>query len=378
MNEQERQQGPVIPGQMVPPSPQDTIWKSSTLIIAVILLVVIAGGIYFYFHRTSSSISIKDSKNSVIFDDSNLKISYTSPAISENSAPIFNSLSSNSVTPSDMTTLTQYISSSTATNLPPISQVNKILSKYQPLLKVFDESATKPYQCYLGKGESCFLNSVRGMTYLAGTRALVSFEQNKIAEAQVTAKNLVSLGKNITAQADAEITILVGWIAQKTGYSVLSIVNSRDKNPSYTESEKSDLTAQLRNEHKKVLQYSYTRMAEGIDFITSPEKRPVNQATSAEDEEYVNQYRKAIAENPTAWNPLETKKYFFDSYKIMISNVDLPCGANLPESKIETGFNPDNQKAENYIGKTLYSTAYSGLNTLNVKRCEVEMAIKNL
>jgi len=216
------------------------------------------------------------------------------------------------------------------------------------------------------------------MTYLAGVRALVSFGQNKTTDAQKTASVLVSLGKNITANADTEITLLVGWVAQKTGYSVLSIVNSKNKTPLYSETEKNALITQLRNEHKKVFQFGYTRMAEGIDFMTSPEKRPANQATSAEYEEYVNEYRKAIAENPGAWNPTETKKYFYDSYKIMISNVDLPCGANLPESKIETGFNPNDQKTENYIGKTLYSTAYAGLNTLSTKRCEVETAIQNL
>jgi hypothetical protein len=379
MNEQERQQGPVVAEQIVPPSPQNTIWKSSALILGIILIVVVAGGLYFYFHKTSSLVSVKDSTSPVTFNDADLKISYTSsPSISDNSAPAFNAISGNSVAPADTTILTQYIASSTPTNLPPVTQANKIISKYQPLLKIFDENATKPYQCNLGKGESCYLNSVRGMTYLAGVRALISFEQNKISDAQTTAKNLVSLGKNITAQADAEITLLVGWVAQKTGYTVLSIVNSKNKAPTYTETEKDTLIAQLRSEHKKVLQYSYTRMAEGIDFITSPDKRPVNQATSAEDEEHVNKYRKAIAENPAAWNPIETKKYFYDSYKIMISNVDLPCGANLPESKIETGFNPDDQKAENYIGKTLYSTAYSGLNTMNAKRCEVESAIQNL
>jgi hypothetical protein len=138
------------------------------------------------------------------------------------------------------------------------------------------------------------------------------------------------------------------------------------------------LIIKLRNEQKKVFQYSYTRFSEGVDYITSPDKKPINQATSADDESTVNDYRKAIAENPNSWNPTETKKYFYDSYKIMISNIDLPCGANLPESKIETGFSPEDQKTENYIGKTMYSTTYAGLNTLNAKRCEVEMAIQNL
>ena len=123
------------------------------------------------------------------------------------------------------------------------------------------------------------------------------------------------------------------------------------------------------------MQYAYTRISDGIDYITSPDKKPLNQVTTADDEEYISEYRKAIAENPSAWNPIETKKYFYDSYKIMISSVDLPCGANLPESKIETGFNLNDEKTENYIGKTMYSTAYAEIDGLNTKRCEVESAI---
>jgi hypothetical protein len=245
------------------------------------------------------------------------------------------------------------------------------------LLTTFDENATKPYLCNLGKGESCFLSSVRDMAYLAGVKALVLFEQNKVADAQKIASNLVNLGKNVTANADAEITLLVGWDAQKTGYSVLSIVNSKNKKPLFSEAEKSALITQLRNEQKKVFRYGYTRMAEGIDYMTSLDTKPVNQVMSMDDEAMMAGYRKAIAEDPNAWNPIETKKYVYDSYKIMISNIDLPCGANLPGSKIETGFNPEDQKTENYIGKTMYSTGYAGLDAFSAKRCEVEMAIQN-
>ncbi|MES2215766.1 MAG: hypothetical protein V4481_00535 [Patescibacteria group bacterium] len=380
MNEQERSV-PIAPEQVVPPAQENPPRKSKAtiLVILVILLLLLVGGWYFFSQRKISSTPVKDSVTPIVFDDSDLKVSYPEPSlISENSAPAFSAVNSSLVTSADMTILTKYIASSTPTSIPPVTQANKILSAYPILVKTFDENATKPYQCNMGKGESCSLNAVRGITYLAATRALISFRQNKIADAQKTASSIVSLGKNITANADAEITLLVGWITQKTGYSVLSIINSKNKTPLFSEVEKNALITQLRNEQKKVFQYSYTRAAEGIDYITSPDKKLVNQAMSTDEEAIVNEYRKTIAENPNAWNPTETKKYFYDSYKIMISNIDLPCGANLPESKIEMGFNPGDQKTENYIGKTLYSSAYAGLNSLSTKRCEVEAVIKNL
>lgn len=380
MNEQERQ-GPIVTEQIVQPSPENTFQKSKTsLIVAIVIIIVlIAGGWYFFSQKKSSFTTIKEYRDHVTFDDSDLKISYTiTPTVSENSAPAFNALSGNLVTSEDVNTLTKYIASSTQANLPPIIQANKIISKYPDLLKVFNENATKPYQCNLGKGESCFLSAARGMTYLAGAQALVLFEQKKTADAQKTASDLISLGKNIAANADTDIALLVGWAAQKTGYSISSIVNSKSKTPLFSEAEKSALITQLRNEHKKVFQYSYTRTAEGIDYITSPDKKPISQAMSSDDEAIIDQYRKAIAENPEAWNPTETKKYFYDSYKILISNIDLPCGANLPEGKVNINFNPEDQKTENYIGKTMYSTTFASLNTLSVKRCEVESAIQNL
>lgn len=380
MNEQERQ-GPVVPEQIIQPSPKNTIQKSKTSLIVTIIIVIvlIAGGWYFFSQKKSSFTAIKESKDFTTFDDSDLKISYTiTPTVSENSAPAFNALSGNLVTSEDVNTLTKYIASSTTANLPSITQANKIISKYPDLLKAFNENATKPYQCNLGKGESCSLNAARGMTYLAGVQALILFEQKKETDAQKTASNLISLGKNISANADTDITLIAGWAAQKTGYSISSIVNSKSKTSLFSEAEKSTLITQLRNEHKKVFRYSYTRTAEGIDYITSPGKEPTGQTIFPDDEEIIGQYRKAIAENPEAWNPTETKKYFYDSYKILISNIDLPCGANLPEGRVDINFNPEDQKTENYIGKTMYSTTFASLNTLSVKRCEVETAIQNL
>lgn len=378
MNEQENQ-GTIVQDQIVQPSPKNPILKTVIFVIAILLVILIAGGLYLFSQKKTSSSSIKDSTNPIVFDDSDLKISYAGiPSISENSAPVFRVLGPNSATPADTAILTKYIASSTPTNLPPIAQANKIISAYPALLKVFDENSTKPYQCYLGKGESCPLSIVRSMTYLAGVRALVSFEQNKIADAQKTAMNIASLGKNITANADAEITLLVGWIAQKTGYSILSIINSKNKAQIYSETEKNALITQLRNEQKKVSQYSYTRTAEGIDYINSPEKKPASHTIPAYNESFIDEYRKAISANPKSWNPTETKRYFYDSYKIMIANIDLPCGANLPKSVINIGFDPKDQNTENYIGKTIYSTGYADLNSLSSIRCEVESAIKNL
>jgi hypothetical protein len=379
MNEQVRQ-GPTVPEYMVPPLPINSSRKNRVWIIIFLIIIIafVVGAWYYFSVNTTSTTPIKEQTNPITFDDSDLKISYAATSsVSENSAPAFGAINSKSVTSADIDSLTKYIASSTAKNLPPITQANKIISAYPALLKAFDENATKPYLCNIGKGENCPLNSTRNMSYLAGVKSLVLFEQNKIAEAQKNASNLVALGKNITANADADITLLVGWVVQKIGYSVSSILNSNSKTPTLSETDKNTLITQLHNEQKKVFKYAYTRVVELIDYISSSDKKPVTQVVSADDESILAEYRKAIAENPNSWNPTETKKYFYDSYKIMISNVEIPCGAAIPESRIETGFNPEDKTSENYMGKKIYSTSYAGVNSLNVKRCEVETAIRN-
>ena len=104
---------------------------------------------------------------------------------------------------------------------------------------------------------------------------------------------------------------------------------------------------------------------------------------SAEDIATADEYRKSIALG--SFNLEETKKYFYDSYKIQIANVDLACGStmvNAPydfSSEVNTATTTSNQSSvENYVGKILYWTTYPSLDDLNMKRCELEALINSL
>lgn len=114
-----------------------------------------------------------------------------------------------------------------------------------------------------------------------------------------------------------------------------------------------------------------------IDYIVSPNNKPTK-TLSTDDENFVNQIRQEAAASSTAWNPTETKKYFYDSYKIAISNVDLACGVDPVNSKMKFDLSLENSQTENYIGKTIYSSSYPTLDSSNKKRCSIENLIQNL
>lgn len=352
-------------------------------LLAAIALLVIGGGVYFYSQKKSASMVLptnkvpSNTKDSTAFNDSDLRISYISISNSNNSAPAFNAVKANSITKSDLDFLSKYVTNYSPTNLPPVAQSQKILSTYPDLLNIFDANANKKYQCSVLIEDTCRFQSIRDISNLAGLRALVSFQQNKSNQAETTAYNLIALGKNVTANADEVIPLLIGWPVQKLGYSILSTIRPKENTALFTDSEKGILITQLRQEHKNVLRYAYTRAAEGIDYITYPNKKP-SIILTPDDEDMVATYRKGVAASPTAWNPNETKKYFYDSYKIALLNIDLACGATPATSKMELNFNPRNQQTENYVGKTMYTTTYASLDTLSQKRCAIENLIQNL
>ncbi len=363
-------------------------------LLIVIAVLVIGGGVYYFTKKAPASqvnniqSSIPDQSgitntnnvsSSPISTDSDLKISYVKIPASNNSASTWNSISATAIAKSDLDFLGKYFGSYSSTNLPPLSQSTALLAKYQSLLATFDSAIQKQYQCSIDMGESCLLNSVRYTSQVAALRAVVSMEQKKLTDAQKEAEGVVSAGKQVTANADDVIPLLVGWLSQKLGYGILNTIHQNQGGTYLAADKKAQLIATLRQEHKTVLKFMYTRYAELVDYITSPSNKPADKALASDEEDQVNTYRKEATASSNAWNPTETKKYFYDSYKIAISNVDLPCGST-PANSIIGNFSAKNTTVqdENYAGKKIYSTLYPSLDNLSVKRCDVENLISSL
>ncbi len=375
----------IPPSQIQPPVVSGKS-KTKIILIGIILIVVIIVGIVFAFSSKKSTTQNKQSATTLTtqvsntlqessgFNDSDLRISATRISDTINSAYAFSAIKSDAISKVDQDFLTKYFGNYSSKNLPPINQSQKILTTYSNLLSIFDANVSKQYQCLFESGDTCSLQSLINIGNLASLRALTLFQQNKSSQAQSAASSIVNFGKNVTANADSVITLLVGWSVQNLGYNILATVQPKG---AISSSDKSTLIANLRNEQKKVLQYMYTAVAKEIDYITSPNNKP-SRPLDADEEDLINTYRKGAATTPTAWNPNETKKYYYDSYKIALSNVDLACGATPATSKMDLNFNPQDEQTENYVGKTLYSTGYASLDTLSQKRCAVETLIQNL
>lgn len=348
-------------------------------LLIIIIILLIAGGGYYLFSKKQLDIyqvslsnqKITDSKK---FDDSDLKISLIRIPDSENSSSAFNAIKSDAISPPDQNFIKQYFINYSSKKLPPITQSQKILDSYSNLLTIFNNNSNKKYQCSFVFGDTCSLTSIRNMAYLSGIKATTLFQQNKSIEAQGVASDIVIFGKNITANSDEVITLLVGWSIQNIGYNILTTVKSINR---VSNDEKTNLISNLRLEQKNVLRYLYTYTAEQIDYITSSDKKPTRPLYS-DEEDLINIYRNNISINPKSWNPDETKEYFYKSYKISLSNIDLDCDKTPTTIKINTDFNPQDESAENYIGKTFYSTVYASMDSLSKKRCDIEKIIQNL
>ncbi len=349
------------------------------LLPIIIVVVVVGGGIYLFsqnrpFAGTPKTQVSGTTQTSLSFNDSDLRILATRISDSVNSAPVFNTIKSDVITKTDQTFLVKYLGRYSSNSLPPIEESQKILATYSNLLDIFDTNVKKQYQCLFTLGDVCSLQSIRNIQNIIGLRAVTFFQQNKSSEAQSTAYDIVSLGRSITTNADSANTLLVGWSVQNLGYDILTTIKQKGI---ISVNDKLALIANLRKEQKKVLQYMYTGTADEIDYITSPNNKPSRQLDH-DEEDLVNTYRKGASANPTAWNPTETKKFFYSSYKIALSNVDLACGSTPVDSMLNFDFDPQNQQTENYVGKMLYATTYASLDTMSQKRCVIENLIQNL
>lgn len=341
---------------------------TSPIIFAIVVATVLVVAAFLYLNYPTTKNAERN------FNDADLKLSYVRIPDEVNSVSIFNTAGSKTTTKADQDFIARYITSTTTKPYPPVAEAQKILNRYPDLIKALADSKNMDYQCSLDLGETCQFGTLRTIGNLAALKSFVQFQQKKTDEATVTAKDIVALGKKITAHNDNILSLLVGWIVQSRGYETLQEVRPKNS-ASFTVEERESLTTALRNEHKNVLRFMYTRQSEFIDYIVSSSSKP-SVALDEESEEVVSIYRQAAEK--MSWDGYATKGYFYTSYKMAVLNVDLACDAPVKDSKIDLKFDPEDKKTENYVGKTLYLTVYASLDTLNSKRCEVENLVNSL
>jgi hypothetical protein len=177
--------------------------------------------------------------------------------------------------------------------------------------------------------------------------------------------------------------MVVGWSLQKDGYQRIVSLNSKLLTPfAMSADEKAGRVKALRDNHKELFKFLYTRKSEELDYLVNKSKTPSYPMSDTEVAS-LEEYRKSIELG--SFNLAETKKYFYDSYKNDINNVDLSCGGSVTKPPYDfsrdvnaattTG---DQSSIENYIGKVMYWTTFPELNGVYAKRCEVEDLINKL
>ncbi len=323
------------------------------LALFIIFLIIGAGAGWYFFQNKSTPIvqnEVPFTTSEPIVEDFNaLKTTYTIVPAEENSAGIFNAIPKDAIAKSGKNVLASFEKG-----------VNK-----------------KYYQCSLAAEEDCHLNTLRDVANLAATNSIQLYKDGKAGEARTYAQKIVKLGQMITASTDDVIELLIGWLVQKTGYYTLTQIKPTI---AISTNDKALLINNLREEQKKALKVIYTRTIESIDYITDSNKKP-SLALSKTQEEVVKSYRDI--KTGFNWHPDETKKWYYDSAKIELANVDLACGSDYKNSVIDIKFNPDAPDAElknqeNYIGKIMYSLTSVSLSAVNVKRCDIEALINTL
>jgi hypothetical protein len=341
--------------------------------LVIISLIIIGGGVYLYLNRTNVD-SIKVDTNVASQIDDNLTIKYISVPATENSINIFNSVRASTISKEDRDFFTKYFDNKySATNTPPLEESRKIVSKYQNVLKIFEAGTDKKYyQCSLVNGDVCNVGTIKNIAAIATLNSFVLFKDGKITEAKDYVSRVIKLGQMLTSQSDELIVSLIGWVIQREGYQ-LELIEGKSGIPA---GEKTKLISDLRNEHKNVLKYWYTRRIEAVDYVTDISKKPSG-VIDEDSEDIFNLYRKDA--NNITWKPDIVKNWFKDSLKISLANIDLPCGSKFKDSLIDIGFKPeDTSQQENYVGKMFYTQGYISLASASPNRCEVEILITSL
>ena len=374
--------------------------KKRTLIISVIAFFLVIAGVAVWFYSSkvktpalsteSQTISVPAtpsvaSSTPVLPFDSDLTVVWMKVPDEQNSASAIIA-ARQTISKDDSAFLSKYFGKGyIVKDLPVLASANTVTSRNMGALKAFDLSSTTPYfQCSaIMTPEQCNYQSVSNIGRLLLLRSYVLEKAGKIPEALSVTTSIIDFGQKVTREVDDVIPLLVGWTLQKDGYQRIVLLNPKLSKPfSISADEKASRINILREEHKKVFKFIYTRETEGLEYMADKNKVPSFPQT-AEDVATVDEYRKSIALGK--FNLEETKKYFYDSYKIAIGNVDVACGGPMVKApydisaEVNTATTTSNQSAvENYVGKILYWVTYPGFDGLNAKRCEVEALINKL
>lgn len=358
--------------------------KLRNFAIAIVILVLLGGaGWWFLKNRPSPNTQNQNLSSNIEipatqtenFDD--LKVTYEIVPVEENSVVIFNTISKDAISKEDSDFLYESFKDYPPISSIPLANSKKIVSKYKNVLATFEAGVDKKYyQCFIMIKENCQLQVLRNISKLVALNSIILFKDGKVIDAQDYAKKIIKLGQMLTASNEDIITILVGWELQRMGYHTLSQIQSTTP---LSTNDKNILINNLREEHKKLFKFIFLDRIEAIDYITDINKKP-SRTLDEDEEDMLNNYRTVA--NSTTWKPDVVKKWFYDSLKTELLNIDLPCDSELVKSgKIDIGFDPENpmpEKTENFAGKAFYSMVYSSLSSANTKRCEVEKLINAL
>lgn len=379
--------------------------KWPIIIVSAVLFLLLAGaGVWYFLYRPKTPVVLETPSRQTMATESENETPAESPMTVSDNYPFDQDLLVNwtkipdeqngiseinaaagLLTKADTDFLSKYFGKGyDIKNLPAISAANAVAARNVKTLQAFATASAKPlYQCSVVMTPSqCNFESVRNIGRLLLLRSYVLEKAGKIPEAISIAISLVDLGRKVTANADEVVQLLVGLELQEDGYRRVAGLKPKISNPvAFSEDEKAGRIATLLEEYKNVFKFMYTRQAEVLEYLADKNKVP-SFPQSAESVAIAEEYRKSIALGE--FNLEETKKYFYDSYKTAIANVDVACGSPLVKApydfsaEVNTVTTTSNQSSiENYVGKILYWTTYTSWDSLNVKRCEIEDLINN-
>lgn len=391
----------------VPPS--TSRGKKLPIIIALIvfLLVLAGAGAWWFFKirnvpvvlnseqeqvmqtpaQTETTSPVTTNTAPVTSFDSDMLVTWEKIPDGQNSAAAINAAGA-MISKGDSDFLAKYFSKGyDAKNLPPAAEATAVGLRNVKVLQAFAAASTLPqYQCSAlmnpttdSTSGPCSVLPVRDIGRFLLLRTYLLERANKIPEALSIAQAIVDLGRKITAQADL-LSVLTGWSLQKDGYQRILDLNSKVSAPfTLSTSDKDSRIGALRAETRLMFKFSYSNQAEVLDYLADKNKLPTF-PLGADYAPTIEEYRKSITQG--SFNLEETKKYFYDSYKIEIENVDLTCGGIIKaqpydfSSVIKSADGTTIQSSvENYVGKVFYWSIFPSLNKTYARRCEVEALI---
>ncbi len=312
------------------------------------------------------------------FDDADLRLEYVPIPSEQNSALVFSTTSKNFISKTDADYLRVYFAESTTTK--PVWDYAKAKGMVKNNAKAFaliDEALNKKeYQCSIFNGEECDYSIPWTYARLLALRARLNIADKNYSEAKNDILKIISIGRRMVNGSDEAISMLVGLGIEKLGTNTAIFYKDQSKE-SFVFDDKALIRQELRGSFKRVLRYLYTRQASAVDYIGGKIDKPLG-AIDTETLDTLNLYRNQATS--TNWNLGETKKLFYDSFKIALNNIDLPCTATSTESKkviFKDAADMTAQKnSANFVGKTLYSTIYASFDTVNsAKFCEFDTLI---